>query len=108
MFWWLLSRCLQHDLRLKLVNSGRSLRHQIVRKVMEEALAMWSDTTNLNFQELNEQDEQEADIWLKFVAIYHPPDLYLFDRYRGALAQAFTPSNNQGLSGSVHFDDSEY
>ena len=108
MFWWLLSRCLQHDLRLKLVNSGRSLRHQIVRKVMEEALAMWSDTTTLKFQELNEQDEQEADIWLKFVAIYHPPDLYLFHRYGRAPAQAFSSCNTQGLGGNVHFDDSEY
>lgn len=82
---------------------GRTLDADVIRKVMREAMFIWSRRTNIDFKEV---DDDDPDIWVKFLTYYHD-DPYPFDGEGGTLAYAFYPHNNEGLSGDVHFDDAE-
>lgn len=82
---------------------GRTLDADVIRKVMREAMFIWSRRANIGFKEV---DDDDPDIWVKFLTYYHD-DPYPFDGEGGTLAHAFYPHNNEGLSGDVHFDDAE-
>jgi len=87
----------------KLVGRGRTLDRETIRRVMYKAFAIWNSKTNMAFREIS---SGTPDIWVRFETYSHG-DPYSFDGQGGTLAHAFYPHNNKGLSGDVHFDDSE-
>lgn len=73
----------------------------VIRKLIAKALAEWSGSSKLTFEEINSMD---ADIILSFVTRKHG-DNNDFDGYGGTLAHAWPPAANIG--GDVHFDEDE-
>ncbi|XP_066921738.1 interstitial collagenase-like [Clytia hemisphaerica] len=90
----------------KLYGTGRTLPRNTILTVMRQAFKFWRDKAAIDFQELSDSDDSEPDIVVKFVESYHK-DPFPFDGPGGTLAHAFYPHSNKGLSGDVHFDDSE-
>lgn len=91
----------------KLENTGgQQFTADEVKNVMRQAFSKWSALTNIDFNECPTCEGEAVDIWVVFRKYGHE-DAYSFDGPGGTLAHAFYPHNNRGLSGDVHFDDSE-
>lgn len=91
----------------KLENTGgQRFTADEVKGVMRQAFAKWSALTNIDFEECPTCEGEAVNIWVVFRKYGHE-DAYSFDGPGGTLAHAFYPHNNKGLSGDVHFDDSE-
>lgn len=69
---------------------------------MYYALKVWSDSTNLQFQQTS---KDEAEIRISFARSLHD-DGYPFDGKGGTLAHAFFPGQAD-VNGDTHFDDDE-
>ena len=82
----------QQLLTWKLEGRGRTLSSDTIRTVMHKAFKLWSDVTNMDFEEI---EGDNPDIWVKFVRYYHD-DPYSFDGEGGTLAHAFYPHNQKG------------
>jgi len=86
-----------------------------VRRVMKNAMKVWTDVTNIEFTETRKAftngGKDEPDILVKFLSDtlgdHRRVDHYPFDGKGGMLAYAFYPLNNKGLAGDIHFDDDE-
>ncbi|XP_058832598.1 matrix metalloproteinase-2 isoform X1 [Topomyia yanbarensis] len=72
-----------------------------VRRVLHEALDLWSQNANLTFREVY---SSEADIQVLFARQFHG-DGYRFDGPGKILAHAFYPGT--GIGGDAHFDEEE-
>ncbi|XP_035896729.1 matrix metalloproteinase-2 isoform X2 [Anopheles stephensi] len=72
-----------------------------VRRILHEALDLWSQHANINFREVYSTD---ADIQVLFARKYHG-DGYNFDGRGKILAHAFYPGT--GIGGDAHFDADE-
>ncbi|KAL4660334.1 stromelysin-3-like [Arapaima gigas] len=72
-----------------------------VRRVLQEALRVWSDVTPLTF---NEVGSGKADIVIDFARYWHGDNLP-FDGPGGILAHAFFPRTQR--EGDIHFDFDE-
>lgn len=79
-----------------------SLNANQVRRILYEALEVWSKHSKLNFQEVVEYDS--ADIQVMFAKQKHG-DGYDFDGPGNVLAHAFYPGTQRG--GDAHFDEEE-
>ncbi|XP_076453350.1 matrix metalloproteinase-17-like [Babylonia areolata] len=75
---------------------------QMVRDVIRDAFALWSNATQLQFIEVMYGN---ADLMIKFASRYHQ-DGYPFDGKGMILAHAFYPGVGRG--GDTHFDDDEF
>uniref|UniRef100_A0A1Y9IVB7 Peptidase metallopeptidase domain-containing protein n=1 Tax=Anopheles minimus TaxID=112268 RepID=A0A1Y9IVB7_9DIPT len=73
-----------------------------VRRILHEALDLWSQHANINFREVYSTD---ADIQVLFARKYHG-DGYNFDGLGKILAHAFYPGT--GIGGDAHFDADEH
>ncbi|XP_028851888.1 stromelysin-3 isoform X2 [Denticeps clupeoides] len=89
------------DLTYKIVRFPWQMTKDKVRRVLKEALQVWSDVTPLTFTEVW---NTEADIVVDFVRYWHE-DTLPFDGPGGILAHAFFPGTQ--LEGNVHFDYDE-
>lgn len=78
---------------------------EVVENTIVKALQIWSNATQLSFTRGNATDAN-ANINFKFVTGYHG-DGHPTDGPGRELAHAFSPFNNLGLSGDVHFDADE-
>ncbi|XP_041480156.1 matrix metalloproteinase-16-like [Lytechinus variegatus] len=76
------------------------------RRIMQDALKVWSDVSNLNFDEVNVQD---PDIKIIFARGEHgdPGPDSAFDGRSNVLAHAYFPQPHP-LGGDAHFDDDEH
>nr|XP_054768623.1 matrix metalloproteinase-16-like [Lytechinus pictus] len=76
------------------------------KRIMQDALKVWSDVSNLNFDEVN---TQEPDIRIIFARLEHgdPVPDSAFDGLSNVLAHAYFPQPHP-LGGDAHFDDDEY
>uniref|UniRef100_A0A182PKF5 Peptidase metallopeptidase domain-containing protein n=1 Tax=Anopheles epiroticus TaxID=199890 RepID=A0A182PKF5_9DIPT len=72
-----------------------------VRRILHEALDLWSQHANINFREVYSTD---ADIQVLFARRFHG-DGYNFDGPGKILAHAFYPGT--GIGGDAHFDADE-
>jgi len=102
------------ELRWVLLNGARRIRYYDVLKVIRQAIHFWHVETDIDFVEVPLSDygtsgneEKDVEILVSFAQGWHR-DPYAFDGPGGTLAHAFYPNTNTGLSGDVHFDDSEY
>ncbi|KAL7870053.1 hypothetical protein AOLI_G00140410 [Acnodon oligacanthus] len=75
----------------------------LVKFLMFQALKVWSDNTNLQFNEAGQANQ--ADIKISFAHSIHD-DGYPFDGKGGTLAHAFFPGDAD-IAGDTHFDDEE-
>uniref|UniRef100_A0A4Y0BI06 ZnMc domain-containing protein n=2 Tax=Anopheles funestus TaxID=62324 RepID=A0A4Y0BI06_ANOFN len=73
-----------------------------VRRILHEALDLWSQHANINFREVYSTD---ADIQVLFARKFHG-DGYNFDGRGKILAHAFYPGT--GIGGDAHFDADEH
>lgn len=74
----------------------------LVRLELNKAFKVWSDVSQLNFREVNANDN--ADIVVSFERGQHN-DGYAFDGRGMVLAHAFFPG--EGIGGDAHFDAEE-
>lgn len=72
-----------------------------VRRILYEALDLWSRHANISFRETY---STEADIQVMFARKFHG-DGYNFDGPGKILAHAFYPGT--GIGGDAHFDEEE-
>ena len=93
------------NLTYAIENFSSGLRREDIENTIEKALQMWSNVSQLTFTRVTAPGEK-ADINLKFVTGYHG-DRNPTDGPGMELAHAFSPFNNLGLAGDVHFDDDE-
>lgn len=93
-----------NDLTWNLLNkTGEFFEHS--RRVMNDALAKWSDHTELTFREENRDD---ADIKIGFYQGDHGDGYdYKFDGPAGVLAHAFYPIKKSSRKGWIHIDNEE-
>ncbi|XP_051509984.1 stromelysin-3-like [Myxocyprinus asiaticus] len=89
------------DLTYKIQRFPWQMSEDKVRRVLQEALKVWSDVTQLTFTEVN---NQEADIVIDFTRYWHGDNLP-FDGPGGILAHAFFPRTHR--EGDIHFDYDE-
>ncbi|OCT64582.1 matrix metalloproteinase-17 [Xenopus laevis] len=85
----------------RLENSPSTLSHDVTRTLINTALAVWSQETQLKFSETQEK----SDIRVEFVAGSHG-DGYPFDGQGGTLGHAFFPGVGD-RSGDTHMDADE-
>ncbi|XP_051969151.1 matrix metalloproteinase-17-like [Xyrauchen texanus] len=76
-----------------------------VYTIMDKALKVWSDVTNLKFHAMSSSEQNRAEIKISFVRSNHD-DGYPFDGKGGTLAHAFFPGKTD-VAGDTHFDDEE-
>ncbi|XP_068609095.1 stromelysin-3-like [Brachionichthys hirsutus] len=89
------------DLTYKIMRFPWQMSEGKVRRVLQEALAVWSAVTPLRFSEVT---SEKADIVLDFNRYWHGDSLP-FDGPGGILAHAFFPRTHR--QGEVHFDYDE-
>uniref|UniRef100_A0A672R7M0 Matrix metallopeptidase 11 n=1 Tax=Sinocyclocheilus grahami TaxID=75366 RepID=A0A672R7M0_SINGR len=89
------------DLTYKIQRFPWQMREDKVKRVLQEALKVWSDVTPLTFTEVI---SQEADIVIDFARYWHGDNLP-FDGPGGILAHAFFPRTHR--EGDIHFDYDE-
>ncbi|XP_023664427.1 stromelysin-3-like isoform X2 [Paramormyrops kingsleyae] len=89
------------DLSYKIVRFPWQMSEDKVRRVLQEALRVWSDVTPLNFREVH---GGRADIIIDFTRYWHGDSLP-FDGPGGILAHAFFPKTHR--EGDIHFDYDE-
>uniref|UniRef100_A0A673GAF1 Peptidase metallopeptidase domain-containing protein n=1 Tax=Sinocyclocheilus rhinocerous TaxID=307959 RepID=A0A673GAF1_9TELE len=89
------------DLTYKIQRFPWQMREDKVRRVLQEALKVWSDVTPLTFTEVI---SQEADIVIDFARYWHGDNLP-FDGPGGILAHAFFLRTHR--EGDIHFDYDE-
>ena len=85
-------------------NNNDGLSRRQVLHTMRTAFSKFQDVANLQFYE---KKSGNADIRISFVTGDHH-DGKKFTGPRGAIAHAFYPYSNHGLSGDVHFNDDVY
>ncbi|XP_029462639.1 matrix metalloproteinase-25 [Rhinatrema bivittatum] len=78
-----------------------SLSPDLIRELIQYALNVWSNYTQITFHEAS----ADADILIDFSRSHHE-DGYPFDGIGGTLAHAFFPGEHP-ISGDTHFDDDE-
>ncbi|XP_062399447.1 stromelysin-3 [Sardina pilchardus] len=89
------------DLTYKIMRFPWQMTEEKVRRVLQEALRVWSDVTPLTFSEVH---SSEADIVIDFNRYWHGDNLP-FDGPGGILAHAFFPRTHR--AGDIHFDYDE-
>ncbi|KAG7480566.1 hypothetical protein MATL_G00057500 [Megalops atlanticus] len=89
------------DLTYKIVRFPWQMSEDKVRRVLMEALRVWSDVTPLTFSEVT---SGKADIMIDFTRYWHGDNLP-FDGPGGILAHAFFPRTHR--AGDIHFDYDE-
>lgn len=89
------------DLTYKIVRFPWQLNQVKVRRIIAEAVSVWSDVTPLTFTEVQ---DGSADIIIEFTRYWHGDHLP-FDGPGGVLAHAFYPQTPQ--AGEIHFDYEE-
>ncbi|KAM4616273.1 stromelysin-3 [Polymixia lowei] len=89
------------DLTYKIVRFPWQMSEDKVRRVLQEALRVWSDVTPLTFTEVR---SGKADIVIDFTRYWHGDSLP-FDGPGGILAHAFFPKTHR--QGEIHFDYDE-
>ncbi|KTF93904.1 hypothetical protein cypCar_00001875 [Cyprinus carpio] len=89
------------DLTYKIHSFPWQVSKDKVKRVLKEALKIWSDVTPLTFTEVI---NQEADIVIDFARFWHGDNLP-FDGPGGILAHAFFPRTHR--EGDIHFDYDE-
>ncbi|XP_029915271.1 stromelysin-3 isoform X2 [Myripristis murdjan] len=89
------------DLTYKIVRFPWQMSEDKVRRVLQEALKVWSDVTPLTFTEIR---SGKADIVIDFTRYWHGDSLP-FDGPGGILAHAFFPKTHR--QGDIHFDYDE-
>ncbi|KAJ8388734.1 hypothetical protein AAFF_G00129670 [Aldrovandia affinis] len=89
------------DLTYKIERYPWQMTKDKVRRVLMEALRVWSNVTPLTFTEIN---EGKADILIDFTRYWHGDNLP-FDGPGGILAHAFFPRTHR--AGDIHFDYDE-
>ncbi|XP_056447715.1 stromelysin-3 [Gadus chalcogrammus] len=89
------------DLTYKIVRFPWQMGEDKVRRVLQEALRVWSEVTPLTFTELR---SGKADIVIDFTRYWHGDSLP-FDGPGGILAHAFFPKTHR--QGDIHFDYDE-
>ncbi|KAI4884523.1 hypothetical protein NFI96_020489, partial [Prochilodus magdalenae] len=82
-----------------------TLREDLVKYLMHQALKVWSDHTNIQFSAVSPEQANQADIKISFAHSIHE-DGYPFDGQGGTLAHAFFPGEVD-IAGDTHFDDEE-
>ncbi|KAM8744116.1 stromelysin-3-like [Acanthopagrus schlegelii] len=92
------------DLTYKIVRFPWQMSEAKVRRVMQEALGLWSAVTPLTFREVTERSAEKADIIIDFNRYWHG-DTLPFDGPGGILAHAFFPRTHR--EGEIHFDYDE-
>ncbi|XP_062340088.1 stromelysin-3 [Osmerus eperlanus] len=88
-------------LTYKVVRFPWQMTQEKVRRVLQEALRVWSDVTPLTFAEV---DSEQADIIIDFNRYWHGDNLP-FDGPGGILAHAYFPRTHR--QGDIHFDYDE-
>ncbi|XP_023833944.1 stromelysin-3 [Salvelinus sp. IW2-2015] len=89
------------DLTYKVVRFPWQMSEDKVRRVLQEALRVWSEVTPLTFTEVS---SGKADIVIDFTRYWHGDNLP-FDGPGGILAHAFFPKTHR--EGDIHFDYDE-
>ncbi|XP_029618397.1 stromelysin-3 isoform X1 [Salmo trutta] len=89
------------DLTYKVVRFPWQMGEDKVRRVLQEALRVWSEVTPLTFTEVR---SGKADIVIDFTRYWHGDNLP-FDGPGGILAHAFFPKTHR--EGDIHFDYDE-
>ncbi|XP_014015908.1 stromelysin-3 isoform X1 [Salmo salar] len=89
------------DLAYKVVRFPWQMSEDKVRRVLQEALRVWSEVTPLTFTEVR---SGKADIVIDFTRYWHGDNLP-FDGPGGILAHAFFPKTHR--EGDIHFDYDE-
>uniref|UniRef100_A0A8C7MS03 Matrix metallopeptidase 11 n=1 Tax=Oncorhynchus kisutch TaxID=8019 RepID=A0A8C7MS03_ONCKI len=89
------------DLTYKIMRFPWQLSKEKVRRILQEALLVWSDVTPLKFTEVS---SGRADIIIDFTRYWHGDNLP-FDGPGGILAHAFFPRTHR--AGDIHFDYDE-
>ncbi|KAJ7988124.1 hypothetical protein DPEC_G00320370 [Dallia pectoralis] len=89
------------DLTYKIMRFPWQLSKEKVRRILQEALRVWSDVTPLTFSEVM---SGRADISIDFTRYWHGDNLP-FDGPGGILAHAFFPKTHR--AGDIHFDYDE-
>ncbi|XP_030628457.1 stromelysin-3 [Chanos chanos] len=89
------------DLTYKIMRFPWQMSEDKVRRVLQEALRVWTEVTPLTFTEVREGD---ADIIIDFNRYWHGDNLP-FDGPGGILAHAFFPRTHR--EGDIHFDYDE-
>ncbi|XP_070299612.1 stromelysin-3-like [Salvelinus sp. IW2-2015] len=89
------------DLIYKIMRFPWQLSKEKVRRILQEALLVWSDVTPLKFTEVS---SGRADIIIDFTRYWHGDNLP-FDGPGGILAHAFFPRTHR--AGDIHFDYDE-
>lgn len=89
------------DLTYKVMRFPWQMTQEKVRRVLQEALLVWSDVTPLRFTEV---DSGRADIIIDFNRYWHGDSLP-FDGPGGILAHAYFPRTHR--EGDIHFDYDE-
>lgn len=92
----------QSDLTWRLNTATNDLSRNEIRRIMAEALKVWSDVSTLTFQE---SSADNADFLIDFAESEHG-DGNPFDGPNGVLAHAYFPTTNP-IGGDAHFDDAE-
>ncbi|XP_066520718.1 matrix metalloproteinase-25 [Hoplias malabaricus] len=82
-----------------------NLKPELVKSLMFHAFKVWSDNTNIQFNEVSAHQANQADIKISFSRSLHD-DGYPFDGKGGTLAHAFFPGDVD-IAGDTHFDDEE-
>ncbi|XP_056136214.1 stromelysin-3 [Lampris incognitus] len=89
------------DLTYKIMRYPWQMSKDKVRRVLQEALRVWSEVTPLTFTEVH---SGKADIIIDFTRYWHGDSLP-FDGPGGILAHAFFPKTHR--QGDIHFDYDE-
>ncbi|XP_069573411.1 stromelysin-3-like [Brachyistius frenatus] len=90
------------DLTYKIMRFPWQMSEAKVRRVLQEALGVWSAVTPLRFREVS---SEKADIIIDFNRYWHGDSLP-FDGPGGILAHAFFPRTHR--EGEIHFDYDEH
>ena len=90
------------DLTYAIENFPAKLSREDVEITVRKALQMWSNMSQLTFTRVT----AKPDINIKFVTGFHG-DGHPTDGPGMELAHAFSPLNNTGLAGDIHFDGDE-
>uniref|UniRef100_UPI003AAA3C76 stromelysin-3-like n=1 Tax=Centroberyx gerrardi TaxID=166262 RepID=UPI003AAA3C76 len=90
------------DLTYKIMRFPWQMSKDKVRRVLQEALSVWSEVTPLRFREVT---TGKADIIIDFNRYWHGDNLP-FDGPGGILAHAFFPRTHR--EGEIHFDYDEH
>ncbi|XP_067087049.1 stromelysin-3 [Osmerus mordax] len=91
----------RNDLTYKIVRYPWQMSEDKVRRVLQEALRVWSEVTPLTFTEV---PSGKTDIVIDFTRYWHGDNLP-FDGPGGILAHAFFPKTHR--EGEIHFDYDE-